>query len=55
MKDLRNPELRRELIWFGALTLVLGTACFFISPWAALAAVLGGAGFTLLHWLSVHR
>lgn len=55
MKDLKNPELRRELLLYGLMAPVFGALGLLVSPWAGLlglCAALAGGG---LHWRFVHR
>ena len=55
MKTLRNPELRRELLIYGLLTLAAFGLGFLISPGCA-AALLGlGAACTGLHFFFLQR
>ena len=55
MKDLKNPELRRELLTYCTIALVIGALGLLLSPAAALlgcgAALVGGG----LHWAFEHR
>lgn len=54
MKDLKNPELRRELLTYCTIALVIGALGLLLSPAAALlgcgAALVGGG----LHWAFEH-
>ena len=55
MKDWKNPELKKEILFFGLLGLVFGALGLLVSPWAGLlgfAAGLVGGG---LHWFFQHR
>ena len=55
MKLLRNPEVRRELLLFAALTLLFTGAGFLLSPRFALAALAFGMAFTLLALYYIRR
>lgn len=55
MKDLKNPELQRELLTYCIIALVIGALGLLLSPAAELlgsGAVLAGGG---LHWAFQHR
>lgn len=55
MKDLKNPELRKELLICGGLSLALALLGLLVSPAAALLLLGAGLVFTGLHWYFVHR
>ncbi|MBQ1372221.1 MAG: hypothetical protein IIY70_04750, partial [Oscillospiraceae bacterium] len=55
MKDLRNPELRRELLICGAVLLLLAALSLLLCPGCIPAILLTGLLMSLLHWGFVHR
>ena len=55
MTDLKNPELKRELLLFGLMALVFGALGLLVSPWAALPGLCAGLAGGGLHWFFQHR
>lgn len=55
MKDWKNPELRKEILFFALLALVFGVLGLLVSPWAGLLAFAAGLAGGGLHWFFQHR
>ena len=55
MNYLKNPELKRELLFYGLLALVFGALGFLASPWAGLLCLGAGLAGGGLHWFFQHR
>ena len=50
MKEYRNPEFRRELIVYAALTVLFSALGSIVSPWCALIVFAAGAAFSASHF-----
>lgn len=55
MKDLKNPELKRELLFYGLIALVFGALGLLVSLWAGLLGLGAGLAGGGLHWFFLHR
>ncbi len=55
MKKWKNPELRRELIWYIGGAIGLTAAGYWIEPICGLLCLGGGLFFTTLHWWMARR
>ncbi len=55
MKDWKNPELRRELLFYGLMASTFGAVGLLVSPWAGLLGFCAGLAGGGLHWLFLHR